>query len=323
MRCVIFHSFSKGFSCFQKSKNRLLSLLPLFLLQWFPPRPNGSKVPQYVEQVAKHRWRGFDLYFTTPHPSMIDKAITKLIASPGWHRHLKRNFGADLVSVLEFSATNNNCEKDNSGKNARVTMVPFPKEVYTWYDSANLHTGKKSIPRQVYILGVLAVVIPLMFYFGIKKVTQIGEKKEVQTLQSGQPLLASSIPQVVAGPKTVAQYVDGFIPRLDGMPQTAPRYDEITKPVTAPFPAACVNMGSRCDCYTQQGTKLQTPSNVCIQIVKNGYFLDWQLPHLSQNLSSSPVSAQAQPQLQEQPRSVPLSTPQLPVAESKPRQFYF
>jgi zona occludens toxin len=35
-------------------------------------------------------------------------------------------------------------------------------------------------------------------------------------------------------------------------------------------------MGQRCDCYTQQGTKLVTPRDICLQIVKNGIFLDWQ-----------------------------------------------
>lgn len=275
----------------------------------FPPRPNGAKVPQYVEQVAKHRWRGFDLYFTTPHPSMVDKAITKLIASPGWHRHLKRSFGADLVSVLEFSATNNTCEKENSGKNARVTMVPFPKEVYSWYNSASLHTGKKSIPRQVYVLAVLALVIPALIYFGVKKVGQIGDKKPLSPV-SVVPGVNSSegviSPRPVAGPLTVSQYIEGFKPRLDGLPQTAPRYDEITKPTMAPFPSACVQMGPRCDCYTQQGTKLQTPENLCLQIVKNGYFMDWQPLQVSNASSPSASSTLAtQP-----PTSAPAPAPE-------------
>jgi len=83
------------------------------------------------------------------------------------------------------------------------------------------------------------------------------------------------------GPKTeisTADMLASFTPRIPGLPQTAPRYDEVTKPTTAPYPAACVSMGSRCDCYTQQGTKLQTPADLCKQIVAGGFFQDWTVP---------------------------------------------
>jgi len=35
-------------------------------------------------------------------------------------------------------------------------------------------------------------------------------------------------------------------------------------------------MGERCQCYTQQATKLPVPLALCVQIVKGGYFNDWQ-----------------------------------------------
>src|SRR5690606_1076067 len=51
------------------------------------------------------------------------------------------------------------------------------------------------------------------------------------------------------------------------------------KPVVAPYPAACIAAKDRCECFTQQGTRLpSTSADVCQQIVAKGYFVDWALP---------------------------------------------
>lgn len=242
----------------------------------FPVRTSSEKLPEYVRGLSEHRRRGFDFYMVTQHPQNIDMFVRRLIGSPGYHRHLKRAFGADMVSVLEWSAVNGNCEKDGSGKSARVTMVPFPKEVYQWYDSATLHTGKKSIPRQVYVLGVLVVLVPVMFYFAYQKLMH----KPLPVLP-GQTSLpgngsVSGAASGVGHNATPADYFASYVPRVPGLPHTAPRYDDVVKPVTAPFPAACVQSGKTCRCYTQQATRLDVPSEMCAQIVANGYFMDWQ-----------------------------------------------
>lgn len=264
----------------------------------FPVRPSSAAVPEYVRALSEHRRRGFDFYMITQHPQNIDMFVRRLIGSPGWHRHLKRAFGSDMVSVLEWSAVNGNCEKNGAGNSARVSMVPYPKEVYQWYDSATLHTAKKSIPKQVYVLGALVVVIPVMMYFAYNRLTSIGKPPVVAT-----PSGSMSAPgQNQASPKrdiplTPAEYVASYQPRLAGFPNTAPRYDEVTKPVDAPYPAACIANATRCQCYTQQGTKLDTPEATCKQIVKGGYFVDWAVkvmpPQLQQvkDLPAGPVAS--------------------------------
>jgi zona occludens toxin len=80
---------------------------------------------------------------------------------------------------------------------------------------------------------------------------------------------------------TVAEYLSHRKPRLPDFPHTAPAYDDVTKPAVAPYPAACVSMGERCDCYSQQGTYLRASKDVCLQIVKHGFFVDWQQAQLA------------------------------------------
>ena len=95
-----------------------------------PKRPNGSAVPLYVSKLAEHRARGFDFFLLTQHPSNIDSFVTKLVGSPGWHQHLKRAFGAsNMTCVQQWSAVNNVCEKEGSGKWAQVTMRGQANEV--------------------------------------------------------------------------------------------------------------------------------------------------------------------------------------------------
>lgn len=255
-----------------------------------PTRGTGAAKPRYVEQLGEHRRRGFDFYLITQHPSNIDKFVRGLIGSPGWHRHLKRVFGTEMVSELKWSAVNTNCEKSGAGKSAEVTMKPFPKEVFSWYKSAVLHTGKRQIPKQVYAFGVLLVAIPLVFYAGYR---QVAAKASPTTASS-----AAAAPVAPAASAAVKpDYVASFAPRIDGLPHTAPRYDEVTKPTVAPYPAACVNMGARCGCYSQQGTALDVPADLCRQIVKRGFFMDWEnkAPTGSQSagLSQSPVQMAA------------------------------
>lgn len=246
----------------------------------FPAKIQGA-LPDYINAVAQfRRKRGFDFYLITPHPSLISVNIRRLIETPSWHRHMKRPAAGDMCSELRWSTANLNCEKPNASASGQVKMRAYPKEVYAWYKSASLHTVKRQIPKQFWVLLVCVVVIPLVGWFAWKSVFNLTNRAPVAaTAAAGSP--GAGFPSggpahgVPDGPQTVAEYVQGFQPRIDGLPHTAARYDDVTKPVTAPFPAACVRMAKRCECYTQQGTKLPTPGDLCKQIVENGYFMDW------------------------------------------------
>ena len=229
----------------------------------FPLRPPSSQPPEYIRMLAEHRRRGFDFYLVTQHPQNIDSFVRRLIGSPGWHRHLKRTFGADLVSVLEWPAVNPNCEKDGSGKTATVTMTPFPKDVYSWYRSASLHTGKRKIPRAVWVFLACALLVPALGYFAVNRVTGNVTKtaKQPDAVQ-GVPSPGQHVPSAPRERQklTADEYISDRVARIPGFSHTAPAYDEVTKPVEAPYPAACVKMGDRCKCYTQQATLLQVAS---------------------------------------------------------------
>ncbi|MBI3102761.1 MAG: hypothetical protein HYY98_14595 [Burkholderiales bacterium] len=239
----------------------------------FPLRAPSAKPPDYVQMLAEHRRRGFDFYLITQHPQNIDAFVRRLIGSPGWHRHLKRPFGGDLVSVQEYPAVNAQCEKQGAGKNGSVTMVPFPRDVFSWYRSASLHTAKKRIPRMMWLLLACVVLVPLLFVVAFKTAGSSGSKAQPSVVVASAS--ESSKAGVSAQHVSVDDYIASRKPRLQDFPHTAPAYDEVTKPVTAPYPAACVMFRGACTCYTQQGTRMPVSGDVCQQIVKVGFFVDW------------------------------------------------
>ncbi|WP_157288303.1 hypothetical protein [Uliginosibacterium gangwonense] len=93
---------------------------------------------------------------------------------------------------------------------------------------------------------------------------------------------------------TPAEYVAQYKPRVENLQYSAPAYDQVTKPVTASYPAACVASSSRCTCYTQQGTRLETSDAFCRAVVKNGYFVDWQTKPPGEQATQQPPQQQAQ-----------------------------
>lgn len=269
----------------------------------FPIRRSGSEVPDYINAIAQHRRRrGFDFWMITPHPSLIDVFVRRLIDKPSWHRHLKRAFGADMVSVLTFSSPDLKCEEPGAGARGEVAMRAFPKEVYKWYASASLHTGKKRVPKAVYFLIAAAIAIPATLYLGVSGVYANATSKAKPGL-----ITAPVNPEAVmtkAGPErpglnadTLPEYLAHRKPRIPDFPHTAPVYDSVVQPVSAPYPAACIQMGKVCKCYTQQATVMPVSGAVCVQIVKNGFFVDWkqetqmqpqQLAQLSRPVQSEP-----------------------------------
>lgn len=276
----------------------------------FPVRRSGSEVPDYINAIAQHRRRrGFDFWLICPHPSLIDVFIRRLIGKPSFHRHLIRAFGADMVSVRTFDAADMKCEEPGAGARAQVTMRAYPKDVFSWYRSASLHTGKRSIPKQVYVIAAAVICVPLLFWFGYRSVyTNVtkGQAQPVETKQqpAQKPALLVDADNKINKLDISNDYLSARMPRVPDFPHTAPAYDQVTQPSVAPYPAACVKMGDRCDCYTQQATIMMVAYKTCIQIVERGFFVDWQQQATAARQQQQPQ--QLAQQEQQQPQVVPL-----------------
>lgn len=257
----------------------------------------GSKVPAPILELSKHGKRGIDFYFITQDPTLVHATPRKLCET---HYHVIRAFGTESCSIHKFMGMQT--DPDKVKKKAELILFKYPKKVFgkkdkagnwiekPWYKSADVHNIERKLPWKLIALPIMALIAGASIYgtwFMLnhsvdKAKAATGGSPVAQALPGTAPANVATPPSARAGQQpqrmTREEWIAQHRPRLADFPNTAPKYDEVTKPVRAPYPAACVAMKDRCECYTQQGTRLPgTSEDVCRQIVANGYFVDWQL----------------------------------------------
>lgn len=235
----------------------------------YRPRANGSAVPKFVSELETHRHRGLDIVLITQNPLLVDSNVRKLVDS---HQHLMRKFGSTWATIHAWKGVKENVDKTRSDSSTRE--FKYPKEIYSWYKSAEVHTAKFKLPFKVKLFIALPFILAAAVWFATSSVSSFAKPKTVV------PELSTS---VEAGGKrnsvrvqTAAEYSGSFVPRVEGFAFSAPRYDDLTKPVTVPVPSACVSSKSRCKCYTDQATVFPTTEQVCRQIALGGIYIDFE-----------------------------------------------
>lgn len=243
---------------------------------YFRPRGNGAAVPEHVAKLETHRHLGIDLVLITQHPMLIDSNVRRLC---GKHYHSARQFGQQKAKVLEFESVKEN--PLSARANALEHTFNYPKEAFGWYKSAEVHTHKTKRPARYYLLFILPpLALALIGYsahwlYARTQGEPIAAGAQIPQRQAPAPSQPSGPGRYREGKLTTAQYIQERQPRVDGLAYSAPMYDEVTKPVQAPYPAACVDLKGECRCYTQQATRLQMPAHLCKAIVKDGFFMAW------------------------------------------------
>ncbi|UUE98319.1 zonular occludens toxin domain-containing protein [Xanthomonas hortorum pv. pelargonii] len=92
-----------------------------------PKRPNSSKVPHHVEQLAKHRHRGLDFIFVSQSPDkQCDQFVHDLIER---HVHVRRRFGTKFVHLREFDRFEAQAERPRRSLSSarRCPSVPWAR----------------------------------------------------------------------------------------------------------------------------------------------------------------------------------------------------
>lgn len=237
----------------------------------FGVRPRGQ-VPEWAQKLEVHRHLGIDLVMITQDPKLIDSHDRSLMEL---HFHLLRTFGMQRSTVHEFRPVRDNI-KSRTGSIQHKWK--FPKEVFKWYTSAEAHTHKARIPMKVWVLGFMCIALPAFCYYLYTRLDpRLAKGAPTAQPTASAPAFGGGGGSSRGGSKmTTQEFLVDQTPRVAGLAYTAPVYDDVTKPVEAPYPAACVSMGERCRCYSQQATKLETPRDLCLSIVAGGFYVAWQ-----------------------------------------------
>lgn len=247
----------------------------------FRPRSFGSNVPDFVARLETHRHQGLDIVLITQHPMLCDPSVRRLA---GAHKHIVRKWGFAASTIHEWGSVRENCDKPAGRSDSIKHHWKFDKKSYGFYKSAEVHTVKRNLPFRVVLLFV---VLPLAIAFLVYRFYSSVNQRVNPGASSGQAVSSSSqVPgqrreasgRVAAYADPVAdarQFTFDRTPRVEGLPHTAPRYDRVTEPVTAPIPVSCIATSSKCKCYSQQGTFMAVRDQTCRDIVEFGYFVDF------------------------------------------------
>jgi len=230
----------------------------------FPPRSNNTVPPLYISELAKARHAGFDLYFVTQHPTFTDPYVRKLTDT---HSHLMRPFGAKKANVYQWKGVKDNCDKTR--KDAIKSTFGYPKEVFEWYKSAEVHTMKFNMPFKVMLMYLLPFLIAGAAY-GVYNYYD----KKIHPATGTPTMVNGANAGVTQKPKYVFDAAS-FRPRIDDVPWSAPRYDELTAPTIAPIVVGCMVFQGICKCLTQQGTTHHATMQFCLATLENGIFQDF------------------------------------------------
>lgn len=252
----------------------------------FPPRSAGSKTPEIVEWLHVHRHSGVDIILITQMPGRIDKQVRDLV---GAHYHIhKTPLGVRMRYFWDY------CENNpKSGmKNARPELYKFDKKAFGLYKSAEIHTKVKTPKsRVIWVIPVALIVFGFTAYMGYSLLSGLGSSEkdvvENSSLSSVVEVQSDDLKKSVKDKSAMAgQEIGGQIapsqnknlteemlkPKIEGMVESKPLYDQIRQVKQLEYPVACISGGkSGCSCYSSQGTAVkEIDKKTCNDYVKNG-----------------------------------------------------
>lgn len=252
----------------------------------FRPRGLGQQVPEYIAAMETHRHRGHDLYLITQHPMLVDQNIRRLV---GRHRHVIRKFGLQVATVHEWGSVHE-ITKRNLAEAVKRNMK-YPKEIFGYYKSSEQHTHKANVPKRVYFLAAAPLIVGALVYAAYTSMTGISENvasktEEVASAPSPFKPSGNIESRGPVGALTTADYLARQVPRVQGMPWTAPIYDDVTTPVDAPYPVACMDSKKNgCRCFDQQENRIAVDEGFCKSFLDRGMFVAWKQKPQPQQLA--------------------------------------
>ncbi len=252
----------------------------------FPPRSSGSKTPELVEWLHVHRHSGVDIILITQMPGRIDKQVRDLV---GAHYHIhKTPLGVRMRYFWDY------CENSpKSGmKNARPEVYKFDKKAFGLYKSAEIHTKVKTPKsRVIWVIPVALIVFGLTAYMGYSLLSGLGSSEKADSENSSVSSVID-VPSddlkkgvkdksVQAGNEIGGQIAPSqnknlteemLKPKIDGLVESKPLYDQVRQVKQLEYPVACISGGkSGCSCYSSQGTVIkEIDKKTCNDYAKNG-----------------------------------------------------
>ncbi|WP_437556292.1 zonular occludens toxin domain-containing protein [Acidithiobacillus sulfuriphilus] len=161
----------------------------------FPVRPSNQPPPSWVDLFSTHRHKGFDIFMTSQHPTMIDGHIRK-VAGP--HLHFLRVFGLKSCTIFEWPEyRTDNVDSSSRRKMAISKRWQYPRKVFGSYKSADVHTYRFRIPWKVWSIPVFFFLAAVAGWY-LFHMLHSGQLASLGTRKTAPVVFASPGPAPVA-----------------------------------------------------------------------------------------------------------------------------
>ena len=259
--------------------------------KWFGlDAQRATKLPDdpRIVALAEHRHRGFDFILTGQIPGQFCSYVK---GQCGRHIHVVRKFGTTMAQRFEWGAVVASPNNTTERKRGTESAWSYPKEVYSLYRSATLHTVKRKIPLKVLALPVVALLAVVLIVYGVTRFAGVGDNLQQSITGQGANAEGASATEHRAMPvakggvgiagltrwDTPEQYLLAHLPRIEGIPGSAPIFDDRV-PKSEPR-MYCVQVGKSCGCYTEQVTPIKVGKKMCMEAARFGVYDPYREPY--------------------------------------------
>lgn len=240
-----------------------------------PQRGKESKPPEWVQELAKHRHRGFDFVLVTQHASNMDVFVRRQV---GEHRHIRRKPRA-LSFMTGFRQGALRIKWDRfeprpdeflAQRNAVKSGAVYNKKIFELYESTTLDTHKPKVPWQIAGIVCLLCFSGFLFYKGISRFVH-AEPTDPAALDVAAAESGASPPAAAGAPMYSGfDRVKALEPRVPGLLWSAPAYDHLQ---VQSYPKLYCWIGQKgCRCMTEQATKVSVDARFCRSVVEDGLY---------------------------------------------------
>lgn len=206
----------------------------------WPPRANGSKVPEDIMALETHRHMGVDFILITQGPALIDRNLHMLC---GRHLHVRRVANLPFATVYEWDAM---ARTLNYKAAVNREKYWYNKKVFQLYKSSSLHTKQ---PRRVpAVLWGLLFAVGLVAWKGPQVYQHIYGEKPPVVVEKKPDTQKPAAPASSPAPAAVA-------PALLAQPDP-------------PKVSGCIKTAVRCACFTETGDQVEMGAEYCESTTK-------------------------------------------------------
>lgn len=264
--------------------------------QIFPQTKLTADMPEHIKKLDMHRHLGIDFILITQWPTNLSKFARKMMSH---HYHFARKFNMPAAVRREFTRVVDDPDEKNKFEAVASPTVPYDKKLFNLYHSTSLNTRKTKLPFKVYAKFGAIIFSVCAVGFGIVSVLDsLDPESRFDDAPIASPASDRSMPDGSTALRinqgttalTKTDYIAQQQPRVPDLPWTAPVYDQVREVKTYPRVAACMlnHSTSKCDCYSQQATKLDISYKACLGYLKGRPF-DYAKPDA--NHAGSPTGA--------------------------------